>query len=250
MIPTVAAGMLVFARLAGLLMLIPGISSRAVPSYARLLLAVPLTLLLLPGVPSTPVPATLSALFGQVASEALLGVAMGLSVSLVFGALSTAAEVISAHSGLQIASMLDPLTMTQPGAAGILITWLGTGVFFGENLHLRCIMALGDSLQSLPPGHAASAFLAGNLLLPLGGVALTTGIQLAGPLTVFVFCINLGLSLLGRMAPGLQIFFAIGPTITVAASFALIAISLPAILSTWYATLPHGFAVLTGLFGG
>jgi len=246
-IPTVAGGVLVFARLAGLLMVMPGISSRAIPSYARLLLAVPLTLLLLPAVATTSVPNSMSALFGQVVSEALLGIAMGLSVALVFGALSTAAEVISAQSGMQIAAMLDPLTQTQPGAAGILVTWLGTGIFFGENLHLRCLRALADSLYALPPGHAAAAFMAGNLLLPLAGVALGTGIQLAGPLTAFVFCVNLGLSLLGRMAPGLQIFFAIGPTITVAASFALLAISLPAILTTWYDTLPLGFEVLSAL---
>jgi flagellar biosynthesis protein FliR len=80
-------------------------------------------------------------------------------------------------------------------------------------------------------------------------VALSTGIQLAGPLTAFVFCVNLGLSLLGRMAPGLQLFFAVGPTITVAASFALMAISLPAILDTWYHTLPRGFEVLATLIG-
>ena len=249
MIETATAGILIFSRLAGLLMLVPGISSRAVPAYARLLVAVPLTFLLLPVVGRMPPPTELSTLFGQVASEALFGVAMGLSVSLVFGALSTAAEVLSAQSGLQIASMLDPVTMTQPGAVGVLVTWLGTGVFLGANLHLRCITALGASLQAIPPGQASSAFLAADLLVPLGGVALSTGIQLAGPLTAFVFCVNLGLSLLGRMAPGLQLFFAIGPTITVAASFALIAISLPLLLETWYDTLPRGFAVLATMLG-
>lgn len=250
MIPVVAGAVLVFARLAGLLMTLPGISARVVPGFARLMLAVPLTLLLLPNVHDTPVPAALSTLVGQIASEALLGVAMGFSVTLVFGALSTAAEVISAQSGLQIASMLDPLTMSQPGAAGVLVTWLGTGLFFGEDLHLRCIAALGASLHTLPPGHAAAAFRAGTLLVPLGGVAIDTGIQLAGPLIAFVFCVNLGMSLLGRMAPGLQLFFAVGPTLTVAASLALLGITLPALLDAWYYTLPQGFEVLAALVRG
>lgn len=247
MIQAAAGGVLVFARLAGLLMLLPGISARVVPAYARLLLAVPLTFLLLPAAGSPPMPDGLADLFARVVAEAMLGIAMGLCVSLVYGALSTAAEVISAQSGLQIASMLDPLSMSSPGAAGVLVTWLGTGIFFGENLHLRCILALGDSLHAVPPGHAAAAFLAGDQLLPLGGVALSTGIQLAGPLTAFVFCVNLGLSVLGRMAPGLQLFFAVGPTITVVAAFALMAISLPAILQTWFNTLPAGFEVLARL---
>jgi len=246
-IPTVATGVLIFARLAGLLMVLPGVSSRAVPGFARLVLAMPLTLLLLPAASDRSVPAALSTLFAQIAGEALLGVAMGFCVSLVFSSLSTAADVISAQSGLQIASMLDPLTMSQPGAAGVLVTWLGTGIFFGGNLHLRCLIALGDSLHSLPPGQVVSAFGAGSVIVPLGGVVLSTGIQLAGPIIAFVFCVNLGLSLLGRMAPGVQLFFAVGPTLTVAASLVLLAVTLPALLNAWYGSLPIGFDVLASL---
>ncbi len=249
MIATVAAGVLLFARLTGLLLMLPGVSTRAVPGYARVLVAVPLTLLLLPAAAREPVAPTLSVLFAQVVGEAMLGIAMGFAVTLVFGSLAMAAEVISAQSGMAIAAMLDPLTDTQPGAAGILVSWLGTAVFFGENLHLHCIEALAASLRALPLGHASGVFQAGDLLVPLAGVALTTGIQLAGPITAFVFCVNLGLSLLGRMAPGLQIFFAIGPTITVAASLALLAISLPAIMTAWYTTMPHAFEVLAQLLG-
>ena len=247
MIPTVATGVLIFARLAGLLMVLPGIASRAVPSFARLVLAVPLTMLLLPAASEMSVPGSLSILFAQIASEALLGVAMGFCVSLVFSSLSTAADVISAQSGLQIASMLDPLTMSQPGAAGVLVTWLGTGIFFGGNVHLHCILALGESFHALPPGKIVSALGAGSVLLPLGGVVLSTGIQLAGPIIAFVFCVNLGLSLLGRMAPGLQLFFSVGPALTVAASLALLAVTLPALLNSWYVSLPAGFDVLASL---
>lgn len=241
MIATVAGGVLLFTRIASLLMLLPGVSARVVPRLARMAVALPLTLLLLPGVGQPVVPTDVSVLFGQIAGEAVLGSAMGFCVSMVFSALSTAADIISAQGGLQMAAMLDPLTMSQPGAAGVLVTWLGTGVFFGENLHLRCIEALGASMQAMPLGHAASAFAAGQILLPLGGVALYTGVQLAGPLIALIFCVNLGISILGRMAPGLQLFFAVGPTFTLAAALALLAVTLPALLGAWYGALPAGF---------
>lgn len=247
MIATVAGGVLLFTRIASLLMMLPGVSARVVPRLARMSIALPMTLLLLPAVGTPVVPSDVSVLFGQIAGEAVLGSAIGFSVSMVFSALSTAADIVSAQGGLQMAAMLDPLTLSQPGAAGVLITWLGTGVFFGQNLHLRCIEALGASIEAMPLGQAASAFTAGQVLLPLGGVALYTGIQLAGPLIALIFCVNLGLSILGRMAPGLQLFFAVGPTFTLAAAIALLAITLPALLGAWYGSLPIAFEAVRAL---
>lgn len=243
----VVLGMLVFARLAGLVMTMPGFSSQVVPALARLAAAVPLTLVLYPAVEGTALPTTISALVAAVVGEALLGVAMGFAITLAFNALAIGAETIGAQSGLAIAAMFDPVTMSSPSVVGLFATWLGTGVFFGADLHLHCVAALGDSLRTAPPGAVATVLTAGSVLVPLAGTAIVTGIQLAGPLTLFVFTVNLGLSLLGRMAPNMHLFFAIGPTVTVAAGLALLAVALPVFLGTWYAFLPRGLDALRAL---
>lgn len=247
MIETVAAAILVFSRVGGLLMTLPGFGMRVVPAMARLGAAVPLTLLMMPASGVVPVPETLSQLLAGVASELLLGLAMGTAVALAFGALGTAGELLATQGGMHIASMFDPLTLSQPGAIGVLATWLGTGVFLGSGLHLYCLVALADSFHALPPGAIVHPAESGLLLVPAAGAALTVGVTLAGPITIFVFTVNLGLSILGRMAPNLQLFFAVGPTLTVLAALTLFGIGLPALLSAWAYTLPDGVAAITAL---
>lgn len=247
MIATIAEGVFVFSRLGGLLMTLPGFGMGAVPAVARLGAAVPLTLLLLPASDGAPVPDTLSHLAAGVGSELLLGIAMGTVVSLVFGALGTAGELLATQGGMHLATMLDPLTLAQPGAIGVLATWLGTGVFLGSGLHLHCLVALGDSFHALPPGAVSHVLGVGELLVPTAGVALTTGVTLAGPITIFVFTVNLGLSILGRMAPNLQLFFAVGPSLTVVAALALFGVALPSLLAAWAWSLPDGVSAIAAL---
>ncbi len=247
MITTIWGALLVFARLGGLLMTLPGFSSAVVPVLARLGAAVPLTLLLLPVSAGVVAPPTLSALAAGIGGEVLLGIAMGSVVAVMFGSLGTAADLLSTQGGMHIGTMLDPLTHAQPGAVGVLATWLGTGVFLGAGLHLECLAALADSFEVLPPGTMTHPLSAGEIFLPAAGHAIYTGVTLAGPVTIFVFLVNLGLSILGRMAPGLQLFFAVGPSFTVVASLVLFAIALPSLLSAWMNVLPEAIASILAL---
>ncbi len=244
MIATVAAGIFMFARVSGLLMTMPALGSGIVPRLARLGAAAPLTLVLLPAGADTRVPETLGQLVAGVGSEFILGIAMGTVVSIAFGSLGSAAELLSTQGGLHIGSMLDPLTLSQPGALGLLASWLGTGVFFGAGLHLQCIQALAESFAILPPGTIHNVASAGEVLVPATGVAVALGITLAGPLVIFVFLVNLGLSILSRMAPGLQLFFAVGPSFTVVASLALLLIALQPMLAAWLYSLPESVAAI------
>lgn len=233
MIPTLVAGMYVFARLAGLFSTLPGLGSAGVPGVARLGFAVPLTIVLLPAYGPVDVPGTVLGLAGGVVVEALVGVATGTVVSMVFGAFSLAAEIIAGQIGLQAAAMMDPLTGAQNGALGALATWLATGLFFGSDQHLACVVALGRSFETLPSGSADHAWQMGAVVLGVATAALTTGVQLAGPVVIFVSMVNLGLALLGRMAPNLNLFFGVGHTLTLLAGTALVALALPALLLTW-----------------
>ncbi len=235
----VAGGLYVFARLTGLLMSMPVLSAAGVPPWARLGFALPLTLLLLPASGTTPMPTTLSVLLGAVLLEALLGLLVGFVMQVVYAALGMAAEIAATQSGLAMAAILDPVSATQVGAVGVLVTWLGAGVFLGADVHLYLLRVLGDSFQAVPPGQVSS--LAGAAVLaPLFGTAISTGVELAGPLTLFVFLMNVAISVIGRMTPGQQLFFAIGTTLQTTLGIALLGISLPLLLRAWLAYLTQG----------
>lgn len=246
-------GFLVFARLAGLLMTLPGVSAAAVPAPARLAAALPLTIVLFPAAGSVELPPTLGLLIAAVAVEVLLGAAMGTVATMMYGALTMASEVISLKVGLNIGAMLDPLTHTQQSPLALLIGWLATGVFCATNMHLRCIAALADSLRVLPPGEVAHPARMGLVLVEIVNTVTITSMQLAGPIVVFVFLINLSLLVLGRMAPNLQLFFAVGTSLTVVSGLGLLSAALPVLLSIYsrsLAEIPAWMAAVVRVAGG
>jgi len=239
----------VLTRIGALLMTMPALGSRAVPTWGRLGAALPLAFILYPAVAEVPIPPSLSALVAAVLAEVAVGVSMGFAVRLVFDVLTMAFEVIAAQVGLSMASLLDPVTGSTPTVLSSLATWLATGMFFGANLHLMCIDAVADSLLAMPPGAVLRPLQAGAVLVPLAEAALRAGVQLAGPLTIFSFVMHLGQSLLGRMAPSLQLFYAIGPALSVGFGLFILAAALPALLSTWFALMPRALEA-AGILGG
>lgn len=224
------AGFLVFARIAALLMALPSTGSRAVPAMARMAAALPLAAVLYPTVEGADLPVTIPELLVATVTEVGMGVSVGFIVGMVTGALALANEVIGMKIGLSIGGMLDPMTGSQSNPLGLLAQTLATGMFFGLDLHLACIRAIADSLVIAPPGMITQPLAAGGVLLSVATSVMALGVQLAGPVVAFAFLVNLALMLLGRMAPGLQLFFSIGTTFTIVAGLMVLAAALPTML--------------------
>lgn len=224
------AGFLVFARIAALLMALPSTGSRAVPAMARMAAALPLAAVMYPTVEGAKLPTNIPELLVAAVTEVGMGVSVGFIVGMVTGALALASEVIGLKIGLSLGGMLDPMTGTQSNPLGLLAQTLATGLFFGLDLHLACIRAIGESLEIAPPGLITQPLAAGGVLLSVATSVMGLGIQLAGPVIAFAFLVNLALMLLGRMAPGLQLFFSIGTTFTIIAGIIVLAAALPTML--------------------
>ncbi len=233
MIGVLVGGLCVFSRLAGLFMVLPGIGGPGVPMLARMGFALPLTIVLLPAYGRVDIPLTVIGLLGSVVTEAVIGLATGTVVAFVFGAVGMAADLIGGQMGLQAAAMIDPISGVNNGTMGALVTWVATGVFFGTDRHLACVVALGRSFQVLPIGQATHLWQAGGVVLEVASASLIAGVQLAGPLILFVSMVNLGLALLGRMAPNLNLFFGVGHTLTVIVGVVLVGEMLPTLMDTW-----------------
>lgn len=253
MLGTLVVGFLVFARMAGLLMTLPGLASSSVPALARLGAAVPLAVVLYPAAGTPPLPATLPALLAAVVSEAFVGASMGVAVAMVHGCFAMAAEVIGMKMGFNLGMMLDPLTKAQQTPLATLAGWLATGLFVATNTHLRCISAVAHSLVVLPVGTIAHPLRAGAVMVDVVATIAVTSVQLAGPIVAFVFLVNLAMLMLGRMAPNLQLFFGIGASLTITAGLVILASALPALMVVYaetLATLPDWIGRIVTAVGG
>lgn len=200
---------LLFARIGGMIMLLPGFGEPAVPPRVRLGLALAIAIAVGPALADR-VPEAATTAFGmagQVASEALIGVLLGAAARFLVSALATAGQIIGLEIGIAFAQTADP-TQTQSGQLlAVFLGIMGVALIFATGLHhmfLRGIVGSYDviSLGSPPPvGDAA------QLALETTAASFRVGFQIATPVVAAGLIFRVGLGVLSRLIPSIQVFF-------------------------------------------
>lgn len=237
---------LVFVRISGLFLSMPVIDTTGVPRGVPVLLALATTALVVPNVPLPPAEVPMAtALVGELA----LGVAGGLVVRALFSSLALAGELMGMQMGFAMAQLFDPVHGTQQNPVSVLSTLLASGVFLMLDLHVLVLASLVDSFQAHPPGTFDLLTLPAEPLILAVGDVFRYGVQLAGPVMVFVLLINVLVGILGKLAPRMNVFFSVGPTLTAVGGVALLAESLPSLFAAHAAVLQDALRMVRGLWG-
>ncbi|HJN75496.1 MAG TPA: flagellar biosynthetic protein FliR [Myxococcota bacterium] len=248
------SGMLVFARLGGLFLSLPVVSAQGVPRYIAVLGAGALTMVLAPALPYAEIPPSVGVLMVGVATELVLGLLMGSVVSALFGSIALGCELMGIQIGFGMAALFNPFLKISSGALGTLASWLAGLVFLGTGLHLHCLEILGGSFALVPPGGAVELALAGPVVVEVVGLAIATGVSLAGPVLALVWLVNVFIAVLTRLAPRMNVYFSVGTVLTAAAGLGLYAAALPWMLTGHLTLLETGLAwmlrVLEAVNGG
>lgn len=226
---------IIFARLAAMIMVLPGFSYSAVSARIRLLMTLAIALVLFPVVSPyvPPFPVNGMDVAVIVIMEVLLGTLLGLGVRILITAMSTAGDFISYLIGLQAATIFDPGAGSQTTAPAMFLTLLGMMVFFSVNLHHTMITALVESYVLFPPGLAPVDMQdVAYGLLKTTTHALDLGLRIAAPVVVAGFLVYVGFGLLNRLVPNIQVFFVTVP-ITLWLGIFILGISLGGMLSLY-----------------
>lgn len=199
---------LVFARVGTMVMLMPGIGERFVFSRARLSLAFFIALMLAPMArPLISVPADAPGVVGLLLGELLVGLMIGLCARFVMACLQSAGAIVAQTMGLGFAVTVDPTGGLQNPSIGNLLTMLGITLILTSDLHHVAIVAIHESYRLLPPGQLPPMGDALALAIRSSAQGLSLATQIAAPFLVFGLLFNLGLGVLARMMPQLQVFF-------------------------------------------
>lgn len=205
----VFAVFLVFVRIAAALMLLPGIGEAYVSVQIRLAAAAVLTVAISPLVIGTlPIlPDTPLELLMLILGELVVGVLIGAAARLMMSALHVAGTVIAFQSSLGFALFIDPTQGTQGALIAAFLSLLGLVLIFATGLHMMMIRALADSYVLFTPGQMPPVGDFAALAVRYVSSSFRIGIQIAAPFIVFGLVFYIGLGILARLLPQIQIFF-------------------------------------------
>jgi flagellar biosynthesis protein FliR len=228
------AGALVFARIAAMIMTMPGLGDTPAPSRVRLSFALLMSLVVTPVVyPALPaIPLTMGELTADVIREGLIGVAIGAILRAFLAAMATAGEVISIATTLSFAQTANPTLGQQNTTLATFLSLMAAVLVMATDLHHLFIGALVRSYTLFPFGHPPPVGDFAQLAIRTMSQAFTLGVQLAAPVLVFSLIFNLATGLVGRAMPQFQIFFAAAPA-QVLLGLSLFALSLGVMGTYW-----------------
>ena len=234
------------ARILALIASAPVIGNPSLPASVKIGLGLLLTVLVAPLLPAPPSldPASATGLL-ILAQQVLIGLAMGFAMQVVFSAAEMAGELIGLQMGLGFATLYDA---SVPGFIPIIGQYLGIVVglaFLAIDGHLLLLSALVESFQVLPlaPLSAPSGLRA---VVEWGGSIFSYSLALSLPLLAALLITNLGLGVLTRAAPQLNIF-AVGFPLTILMGMLVLALALPNFAPPLERQFMDGFAAMLRL---
>lgn len=223
-----AAFLLILARVSALFFALPVIGSRSVPTAFKVGLSVLISLILLPVVPVDPAPLLTGSLWLLalgLGGELLIGLVMGLVVRLLFAAVEVAGELMGFQMGFSVVNVVDPERGVSVPLLGQFHVLLAMLLFLVTNTHHRFLEALWGSYQLLPPLSARSTGALQVGILSLAGDLFRLAVQLGAPIVGVVLLVHLGLGILSRTVPQMNVLI-VGFPITIALGFLIMVLSL------------------------
>ena len=204
-----AVFLLLLTRVSGIFIISPFFGSLNIPVYFRAAASFAFALVLFPVVDNfqgITAPATVLGYAGAVLSELFVGWLIGFVAYIAFAAITMAGKVMDMQAGFAVVNVMDPTSGQQMPLIGSFLYNLAIIVFVVTNGHHMIISALFESFKMVP-------LLGANpdLSLPLIIARFTTGIfftgmKIAMPVTFAILLTNVGLGILARTMPQMNIF--------------------------------------------
>lgn len=200
----------VLARMAGLSLSFPLLGARAVPAYVKIMLVLGLSWALLPIVPMPhrALSLDLASWAATVVREALFGLCLGWLAQLVLAAAPLAAQVVGFQMGLGIANVMDPVGQQQMSVAAQFMQLLAFWLFLLLDGHHLAIYVLFQNPGQSPLSGALSM---AESVSELGRNLFSSALSLAAPALLLLLFVQIGLGVLARMMPQMNIFIVAAP---------------------------------------
>jgi len=234
----VTSWLLVFARVGATMMLLPAFGEETIPPRVRLVLALLVALSLVPIVADR-FQDDLSgdALSLAIVREAAIGLVLGTLVRILYLSIAMAGSIIATQAGFSMVTALDPAMGGQAPTIARLVSVAAIVFMFALNIHHLLIAGLAKSYAMELPGLSTIGRDLPTIAVATIARSFEISLQIAAPFLVFGLVINVGMGLIGRLSPTIQIFFIAQPFVLLAG------------IGLMLACLAGGIALWARLFG-
>jgi flagellar biosynthetic protein FliR len=211
-------------RISALLLAAPVFSLSALTVRIRVLLALALSVMVYPLFTWPDIDPLSPAGLLEICNQLVIGVFMGLALQIVTAAVVVAGQTISNSMGLSMASLIDPNLGNVPVIAQFLLI-LSTLIFVSLGGHAMLLALILESFATLPVGSTLFGPQAYAQLVSWSSMIFLGALLTALPVMVTLLFISIGLGVVTRAAPSLNIF-SVGLPATIVVGFVVLLLSL------------------------
>lgn len=197
-----------YTRIAAMLMVMSVTGARFVSTRVRLYLGLAITFAVMPAIPAVPDNIELLSFAGfmTLLEQIIIGVAMGTVTQFMIQTFVILGQILGMQSSLGFASMVDPANGQNTPLLGQLFMFLATLFFLATDGHLKMIMLVVMSFQSLPIGSGSLTNADFQELASWLGIMFNVALSMSLSGIIALLTINLSFGVMTRAAPQLNIF--------------------------------------------
>lgn len=223
--PAIASFLLTLMRISLLVFLLPFFGGDNIPAMVKGALSIVLSMALWPHLsfPGVFLPAHPLGIMVMIVGEVLVGLLLALFVQFVFAGIQTGGQVMGFQMSFTMMQVADPLSGNQIGITSHLLYMVALACFLALDGHLYLLQALAGSFALMPPGGFSARPVLFVDIITLSGNMFILAVKVAGPIMAALFLIELGLALMARAAPQMNLLM-IGMPIKIAVGFFFMAI--------------------------
>lgn len=226
----------------------PPFNSSAVPVRVKVGISAALALVMAPSFESAGDPLETGPFLGALVYQALVGLALGFAVFMLFAAVQAAGQMIDMAGAFSSATLWDPFSNASSTPVGRVFQIVAITILFAGNGHLMVVGGLVTSFRAAPLGglqiDGLASFLADNL-----STFFVAAVQIAFPMMAALFLAEVALGLLSRAAPQINILV-IGFNVKVLVLIFLGGLTLAVLPGAVERIVEQGVLAPRGWFGG
>lgn len=227
--------LLVFFRVAALLLTAPFFGSHNVPARVRIVFAFTVSVLIYSAMKGSIKLDNNEDLIISAIRETILGISIGLLCRLIFSGIHLAGQLIDNNIGFGLVNIVDPSFHNITSITANLYMIVATLVFILTYGHHHVLIGIAKSFERIPVGELWSMDNYVTIINKVASGVFSSGLRIAIPVVGAVFLANIALAIVARTMPQMNVFV-VGFPLQIAMGLLAMAISIP-LLTGYFQTL-------------